>query len=254
MSLTDPRFAGIQTKLQSLGLYPQGPVDTEFGPLMDAGINTALDRLLANSPSRPAVAPSGDSDGAGTQDYRALAARLPAGYAWLGDEPYLPRHLVEALKLFGTVEVPGTGNSPVIMSWSNELHAAGVDVSGYTADSVPWCGLFQALVMERAHRPVPAKPLWALSWAKWGEDGGQPELGDVLVFKREGGGHVAQYIAEDAMGYYHILGGNQGDRVNIMRIAKSRLYACRQLVYISKPANIRPVVVLPTGNISSNEA
>jgi cell wall-associated NlpC family hydrolase len=36
-------------------------------------------------------------------------------------------------------------------------------------------------------------------------------LGDVLVFRRGGGGHVALYVGEDEEAF-HVLGGNQADR------------------------------------------
>ena len=48
----------------------------------------------------------------------------------------------------------------------------------------------------------------------------------MLVFTRPGGGHVGFYVGEDAAAY-HILGGNQGDAVTIVRIVKSRYIARR---------------------------
>lgn len=180
--------------------------------------------------------------------------KLPRQYAWLEQQTYLPRHVVEALNLYGTLETVGAANNPVIMAWKAESQAAGVNVAGYTADSVPWCGLLQAIIMVRAGRTPPQDPLWALNWAKFGVDGGQPELGDVLTFKRDGGGHVAIYIAEDQEGCYHVLGGNQHDQVNIMRIQKSRMYSCRQPDYTNKPAQVRPYIVSASGIISNNEA
>ncbi|HVL29547.1 MAG TPA: TIGR02594 family protein, partial [Sphingomicrobium sp.] len=96
-------------------------------------------------------------------------------------------------------------------------------------------------------------PLWALSWSKFGEAGGQPRLGDVLTFKREGGGHVGIYIGEDSA-CYHVLGGNQSDAVTITRIRKERLHAVRREYRIAMPASARPYVLAPVGAISSNEA
>lgn len=246
MTVRDSRFPAIQMRLRSLGFYPAHlAVDNEFGDGMAAAIDAALDRLEGQTGMTPPSAPA--SHGV---DFN----RLPPAYRWLARESYLPKHLVEAIKLFGTVETPGAADSPIIMGWRDELRAAGVDIKGYSADSVPWCGLFAAIVMHRAGRPVCPSPLWALSWSTWGKDGAQPELGDLLTFKRPGGGHVALYIAEDRQGYYHVLGGNQGDKVNIMRIAKTRMHACRQPDYAAKPANIRPVIVSAGGEVSSNEA
>lgn len=186
-----------------------------------------------------------------------MGVKLPAAYAWLEREPG-PKMLREALKLYGTVELAGAADSPTIMGWARET-----GVRGYTADSVPWCGLFMAVVAKRAGKPVPKRPLWALNWGTWGEDGGQPELGDVLTFIRHimvgkgpgwrVGGHVGFYVGEDDA-CYHVLGGNQRDAVSITRIDKDRLRACRQPVYKRKPPNVRPIILRPDGAVSTNEA
>lgn len=171
---------------------------------------------------------------------------LPAAFQWLEKEPG-PQMLLEALKLFGTVEAPGKVDSPIIIAWAKEVGLERV----YTADAIPWCGLFMAVCAKRAGKLLPAKPLWALSWGTWGQDGGQPELGDVLVFIRPNGGHVGFYVGEDAS-YYYVLGGNQRDAVSIARIPKERLRACRQ-EYQSKPSNVRTVILAGAGPVSRNE-
>lgn len=236
MTVTSPDFPAIQRRMKRLGYY-EGAIDDDWGPGMRGGI----ERMLAIMEEARGIQPP-------------QWPELPDEYAWLRDVGAVPRHLAIALNLLGTVEVAGPGNSAIIMGWREELVAAGVDLTGYNADSVAWCGLFMCYVMHKAEREPVAGPLWALNWGKFGEDGGQPELGDVLTFKRQGGGHVAIYIAEDRAGYYHILGGNQSDRVNIMRIDKDRMHACRQPPYRTKPASVKPYVVAPGGTISRNEA
>ena len=42
---------------------------------------------------------------------------LPKPFAWLAAEPG-PRILLEALKIFGTAEVPGPGNNPSLLAWA----------------------------------------------------------------------------------------------------------------------------------------
>ena len=96
-------------------------------------------------------------------------------------------------------------------------------------------------------RPLP------LSWARFGVEGGKPELGDVLVFMRQGGGHVGLYIGEDSR-CYHVRGGNQGDRVCIARIAKERLYSVRQPPYVNKPRSTATYRLAANGEVSCNEA
>jgi uncharacterized protein (TIGR02594 family) len=174
---------------------------------------------------------------------------LPAQYQWLAREPG-PKMIVEALKLFGTVEAAGAKDNPTILAWAKEVGLS----STYSHDSIPWCGLFMAVVAKRAGKEVVNSPLWALSWAKFGKpaDGGAM-LGDVLTFKRDGGGHVALYVGEDS-GAYHCLGGNQSDKVCITRIAKARMYRVRRPAYNVQPANVRKITLVSNGKLSTNEA
>lgn len=177
-------------------------------------------------------------------------AELPTAYAWLAREP-APKMLREALACYGVRETAGAGNTPEIMRWADYV---GGDVRRvYTADAIPWCGLFVAFCAKRAGKSIPPSPLWALSWATWGDKAPRAELGDVLVFKRPGGGHVGLYVGEDASSYF-VLGGNQGDAVSIVRIAKSRCVAVRRLYAIGKPANVRAIKLTAKGALSTNEA
>ncbi len=174
---------------------------------------------------------------------------LPNDYSWLLQEPG-PKMLAEALGLYGTKETPGDADNPLIIAWAKE---AGLQTV-YRHDSVAWCGLFMAVVAKRAGKQPPAEPLWALNWAKFGNkvtDGAK--LGDVLVFKRSGGGHVALYVGEDDE-CYHCLGGNQADQVNIVRKPIARAYAIRRPNYSSQPLNVRKVILSSDGAIDNQEA
>lgn len=177
-----------------------------------------------------------------------MAFNVPAQYAWLNSLE-LPKTIFEGLKLLGTHETPGSANNAAIMGWADEVGLKRV----YTADAVPWCGLFAAVVAKRAGKEVPKDPLWALNWGNFGVKVLQPGLGDVLTFLREGGGHVGFYIGEDHEAY-HVLGGNQGDNVTITRILKKRLRAARRPAYNVQPASVRPYILGATGSLSKNEA
>ena len=173
---------------------------------------------------------------------------LPLQYAWLTDEPG-PRILIEALKTYGTAEKPGPGNNPSIMQWARETGLARV----YANDATAWCGLLMAYVALQAGWEPPLNPLWARNWLDFGKLQKSACLGDVLVFSRGKGGHVALYVGEDAEAY-HVLGGNQGDRVSIKRIAKKRLLGIRRCPWrINQPASVRPVRLAATGALSTNE-
>lgn len=175
---------------------------------------------------------------------------IPAQYQWLLAEG-APRMLVEALKLYGTKEIYGTKHNPEILSWAKELGIEKI----YTADETPWCSLAHAVIAKRAGKVVPLKGydlLRALRWVIFGDSIKEPMLGDTLIFKRDGGGHVGIYVGEDKDAY-HVLGGNQSDMYCIVRIAKNRLYEARRPHYNNQPANVRKVFLSQYGQLSKNE-
>ncbi len=163
-----------------------------------------------------------------------------------------PAWLTEARRYLGTREIPGAENSPVIMSWAAYL--GGWFKSFYTDDSkIAWCGLFMGYLMKRCGFPPPSTLLSAAGWASWGSPLTKPSLGAVMVFTRPGGAHVALYVGErkDA---YRVIGGNQGDAVSEMWIAKSRLSAIRWPKDAPEPAG-GPVLLANDGKpVSVNEA
>ena len=180
---------------------------------------------------------------------------LPENYSWLMDEPG-PKLIVEARKWFGLKEISGARNNPWIMRWAGYL---GGWVAGYySKDSIAWCGLFIGYIVAKSRKPTNAKLLSARSWAKWGTvRKGPPKLGDILVFWREKPtswkGHVGLYVAEDKDAY-HVLGGNQGDSVSIIRISKNRLVTARYFYKTREPENVRRVFMTANGELSKNEA
>lgn len=172
---------------------------------------------------------------------------LPKKYQWLALED-APRHLLKALELYGVTETVGPKHNPVIMGWAKELGIT------YRNDETPWCGLFMAIVMKRAERQVVDWPLGARNWINFGIASSTPMLGDVLVFRRSnGGGHVGIYVGEDSKNFF-VLGGNQGNEVNVAKIAKSRLIGARRPPYHTPPTNIRRIFLKLDGKPSENEA
>jgi uncharacterized protein (TIGR02594 family) len=170
-------------------------------------------------------------------------------YDWLKDEKS-PRILVQAVKQLGVKEIVGKAHNPVILGWAKELGLSKV----YTNDEIPWCGLFIAYCAKAAGLEVVERPLWALNWNKFGNRVSEPMLGDVLTFKRNGGGHVGIYVGEDDT-HYHVLGGNQNNSVSVSRIAKSRLNQARRTAWkVAQPANVRKVKLEAKGVITTNEA
>lgn len=173
---------------------------------------------------------------------------MASKYSWLSKEKS-PRLLVEAYKLIGIKEVPGQADNIEILQWAETL---GLEKT-YRKDDIPWCGLFVAYACHKAGLDVVDNPLWARNWAKFGTKETKAMLGDILVFVRDGGGHVGVYIGEDATAY-HVLGGNQSDMVCITRIRKERCIAIRRTPWkVAQPDNVRVVHLEATGTISTNE-
>ena len=181
---------------------------------------------------------------------------LPDRYAWLLKEPG-PKMVVEALKLYGKGQMqPG---------WVEEANFvrgtpyANQEIDLYNDDSISWSGLAMAIAAARSAEGQPDlyppnNYLAALAWTSWGEAIAEDKamLGDVLVFVRSGGGHVAIYVGEDS-GAFHILGANEPDAFNITRKAKSTLYAVRRPSYRNQPANVRKIFMGDDGPLCVNE-
>jgi len=181
--------------------------------------------------------------------------KYPTNYEWLDKVGTLPRCIQEALNLYGVTEIVGKGSNATIIGWRDELNHAGAKVAGYSNDDIPWCGLFAAIVVLRARSAgeVVNEPLWALNWANFGVKSPQAGLGDILAFQRNGGGHVGFYIAEDST-CYHVLGGNQSNKVCITRVEKNRCKAIRRPLYKNQPESVKRYVVTAKGAVSKNEA
>ena len=134
-----------------------------------------------------------------------------------------PIWLAYARKQFGTREIKGPRHEPKILAMIKRIGKwAGVTIKD---DETPWCGTFAADCVLAAGINPPPIAVRASSWATWGQPT-TPRLGAILVFSRQGGGHVGFYVGEDGHRFY-VLGGNQGNMVNIMPIERSRLTACR---------------------------
>ena len=129
----------------------------------------------------------------------------------------------------GTTEIPGPTSHPSILQWARNLGGWVADF--FRDDATPWCALFLNHVLQKAGLPLsgPAGSpalLRAKSFEAYGTPLSDPCLGAILVFTREGGGHVALYVGE-TLKAYRCLGGNQGDSVSESWLSKSRCTAIR---------------------------
>jgi uncharacterized protein (TIGR02594 family) len=161
-----------------------------------------------------------------------------------------PVWLKTAETCIGVKEYPGSATNPLIARWAGKVSKfLGIK---YDGDHVPWCGLFATYCVAENGFVPPSIAIRASEWGKWGVALAKPSPGAIMVFTREGGGHVAFYVSEDA-DYYHVLGGNQGDAVSVTKIAKNRCSAIRWPAGIPLPTH-GPLVKKFDGKVSTNEA
>jgi uncharacterized protein (TIGR02594 family) len=124
-----------------------------------------------------------------------------------------PRWLVRAREFNGTREIPGRGNNPQILKWWSLIRAP------FTNDETPWCAGFVGGVLEECGIKS-TRSASARSYEKWGRRLDRPVIGCIIVFSRRGGGHVGFYVGETKT-HVLVLGGNQGDMVNVSRYPKN---------------------------------
>ena len=142
-----------------------------------------------------------------------------------------PPWLATMREISGTREYSGGADNPVILGWARFIGEKYPEMRSYCAqynhDAIAWCGLTVAYCMAKnGIRPVfgtseNKRFLWADAWRTFGVRLDKPRLGCVMVFARNGGGHVALYEGEEGNDYL-IRGGNQSDAVNLMRMPKSK--------------------------------
>ncbi|MBL0233224.1 MAG: TIGR02594 family protein [Chitinophagaceae bacterium] len=120
-----------------------------------------------------------------------------------------PKYIKIARSQIGVKEKIGMHDNPKIFEY---LEATTFRSSG---DMVPWCAAFVCWCLEEC-KIQSTRSAWALSYLRWGNAVSKPELYDIAVLKRQGGGHVAFIVGVDeSLGTIQLLGGNQHDAVNI---------------------------------------
>lgn len=159
----------------------------------------------------------------------------------------LPSWMRIAKDCVGLKEIPGAKHNSTIQTWLAKLGAWWRD------DETPWCGVFVAHCMREAGLPVPQNWMRAKAWADYGSNLRSTHVapGAILVFSRQGGGHVGFYAGEDST-FFYVLGGNQGNAVTISKIAKARCIAIRWPK--GEPVVGGPKLVSLKADVTTNEA
>lgn len=176
---------------------------------------------------------------------------IPEKYKYL-EKSTMPKVIQAALNMVGIKEIKGSKHNPVIIGWAKTL---GIEKL-YTTDELAWCGLAHAVALLRGGKPASLEGwdiLRALKYETYGMGVAKPGIGDTLVFKRPGGGHVGFYVGESKK-TYHVLGGNQSDSYGFTEIEKTRLVAARSPIYTLRPATAVPMYISASGTVSKNES
>lgn len=123
---------------------------------------------------------------------------------------------------------------------------------------LPWCGdaVDTAIALALPDEPRPGalgqNPYWARNWLHLGM-ACLPCYGAVAVFVRYGGGHVGFLVGEDTT-HYHVLGGNQGNTVSVVRIDKKRCLGTRWPSTTKAKRRPLPAMSPASAGVSVNEA
>jgi uncharacterized protein (TIGR02594 family) len=119
----------------------------------------------------------------------------------------------------------------------------------------PWCGGAVAdWILNAGGLVIPKHWYRARAWLDWGAVLPAPAVGCVVVFERQGGGHVGLVVGADSGGRLLVLGGNQGNAVSIAPFDRARVLGYRWPVESTLPAIASLPVLLASGASSSNEA
>jgi uncharacterized protein (TIGR02594 family) len=158
----------------------------------------------------------------------------------------------------GTQEIKGAKHSPIILSMLEVAFKATNQKQWINDDETAWCGTFIAYCMAKANLElhVPKAFYRAKDWASVGTSLNKPAYGCIVVFNRDGGGHVGIVVGKDKHGNLMVLGGNQSNAVNIKPFSTSRVIAYRWCGTQKSPLASRfdlPVLT-SDGKVSTNEA
>lgn len=157
-----------------------------------------------------------------------------------------PAWLIEARKHIGLKEIKGSAHNGTIVQFWKAIKRGGIK-----DDETPWCAAFVGAMLETVG-VISTRFESAKSYEKWGVKLDAPAVGCVVVFTRDGGGHVGFVVGQDKAGNLLVLGGNQGDAVNIKTFPRSRATSYRWPAGLPLPATNLPL--LASAEVSKNEA
>jgi len=163
----------------------------------------------------------------------------------------MPKWIDIACKYIGTREISGAVNNSTIVRWWKDIKSSIRD------DETPWCAAFVGGVLEECGI-ISSRSAAARSYLKWGKNLVIPAVGCIVVFWRGSpngwSGHVGFLVGKDAAGNLMILGGNQGNEVNIRPFPQSRVLSYRWPNKEFAPDTRELPILASNGQLSTNEA
>lgn len=225
----------IQTRLKAHGFNP-GPIDGISGPRTSAAI-------IAFKVSK------------------GLAARDYVGPITLGELRKAPGPAIAPPKVtgepiwlrrarqeIGVSEIAGKQHSARVLSYWEKVKLP------FRDDETPWCAGFVGAMLEDCGIKSTRSGM-ARSYQNWGQPCG-PIPGAIVVFwrgsKNGTSGHVGFVTGRDQYGNLMVLGGNQGDAVNVKPFETSRVLAYRWPSGFDPSGELEAVT--SDGKTSTNEA
>jgi uncharacterized protein (TIGR02594 family) len=165
-----------------------------------------------------------------------------------------PNWLGIAQGYVGQSEKKGPQHNAHVLKWWKDIGAPFKD------DETPWCGAFVGgVLVEAGIEPVKGGAS-ARAWLKLNATRplDKPAYGCVVVFwrgsKSGASGHVGFVVGKDKRGNLMVLGGNQGDAVNIKPFATDRVLGYRWPGVYPYPERFNLPVFDTSAAVSSNEA
>lgn len=152
----------------------------------------------------------------------------------------------------GLREIKGPKHNSRIVGWWQAMKAP------FRDDETPWCGAFVGGVLAECCMPVAKNGASARAWLAHGRPLAIPAVGAIVVFWRGSpsgwSGHVGFVVGCDRAGNLMVLGGNQGDQVNIKPFGRNRVLGYRWPGVAPAPARYDLPILNSNGRVSQNEA
>jgi uncharacterized protein (TIGR02594 family) len=163
-----------------------------------------------------------------------------------------PAWIATARRYLGQREVKGPHHNPHVLRWWKSIGAPFKD------DETPWCGAFVGGVLsDTGIKPV-AGGASARAWLKLPVKLDRPAMGSIVIFYRGdpngGSGHVGFVVGRDRAGNLMVLGGNQGDAINIKPFSRSRVLGYRWPGVYPYEERFTLPLLASDGRLSTNEA